>query len=340
MRVTRSLLAMAALLVVGCGSSDEDEAGTTNPKGFTPPQEAPENTVGGFSANIPETTLASGDELSPCWILPLELEGPSRFVAAASLTTNAGMHHGNVTTRKKTAGEGVRPCGPEDNPGVFGGEAGDIFNGGAVLFGSSTQLVGTEWHNFPKGKAYRVKDGYEIVARMHYLNATSDPVLVKPEYRWYTIPEEDVIDEIAPFAWQITDFEIPPLSEHTELSECLMPETMKIVDAMPHMHKLGQRFQVSYYGGPRDGELWLDDQGYDEYTDIQSFDPPVDLSQGYGVNFGCTWQNTFDKPIHEGIGDNEMCILFGYSYPAGTAYTASAAPSGCVVVLPPPPDAP
>src|SRR5690242_8324040 len=130
MRVTRSLLAIAALLIVGCsGSDDGDSSGSTNPKGFTPPQEAPPNTVGGFSALIPETTLAPGDEIEPCWILPLEIEGPSRFVAAASVTTNAGMHHGNVTTRKKTAGEGVRPCGPDDNPGVFGGEAGDIFNG-------------------------------------------------------------------------------------------------------------------------------------------------------------------------------------------------------------------
>jgi hypothetical protein len=335
MRDSRALL--LALLALGCGSTDEEPTTSKEPKGFVPPQEAPANTIGGFSAVIPETTLAPGDEISPCWVIPLELEGPSHFVAAASLTTGVGMHHGNVTTRKKT-GEGVRPCGPDDDPGLFGGEAGDIFNGGAVLFGSSTQVVGTEWHNFPKGKAYRIKDGYEIVARMHFLNATQQSLTVQPEYRWYTIPEADVVDEIMPFAWQIGDFEIPPLSEKTVLSgDCIMPEKMLIVDAMPHMHALGQRFQVSYVGGPRDGQLWLDDQGYDEGSDIQSFDPPVDLSQGYGVSFGCTWKNTFDKPIHEGIGDNEMCILFGYAYPF--SYTANSKASGCVVVLPPPPDA-
>jgi hypothetical protein len=333
----RSLALLTAFLVWGCGS-DAEEEDTSGPHAFTPPQEAPANTIGGFSAKIPKQTLAPGDEIQPCWLLPVEIEGPSRFVAAASLTTGAGMHHGNVTTRKKT-GEGVRPCEPGQE-GILGSEAGDILSGGAVLFGSSTQLVGTEWHNFPPGKAYRVKDGYEIVARMHYLNATQKPIDVAPEYHWYTIPEEDVVDEIFPFAWQLEGFEIPPLSTHTELAECILPEPMKVVDAMPHMHALGERFQASYVGGGRDGQLWLDDQGFDEYTDIRSYDPPVDLSQGYGVKFGCTWKNTHDKVIVTGVGDNEMCILFGYGYPNAYTTTATAGiANSCAAVLPPGVDA-
>lgn len=340
MDLERVAVVMALLVgTVGCGSAEDDDTGS-GPKAFVPPQEAPSNTIGGFGAPIPAQTLAPGEEIQPCFLLPLVIEGPSRFVAAASLTTTEGMHHGNVTTRKKT-GEGVRPCGPDEDPGVVGGEAADIVNGGAVLFGSSTQLIGTEWHHFPEGKAYRVKDDYEIVARMHYLNATQHSIEVKPEYHWYTIPEEDVVDEITPFAWRISNFEIPPLSEHTELTECLMPKEMKIVDAMPHMHTLGTRFQASYVGGGRDGELWLDDEGFDEYTDIKSYDPGVDLSQGLGVRFGCTWKNTHDQAIHEGIGVNEMCILFGYAYPSSYTATAAAGVQGsCATVLPPAPDAP
>ncbi len=253
-----SIGALVCLALAGCGSST-DESSDPGPHGFTPPQEAPENTVGGFSIQIPSITMEPGEELLPCYIFPLELTGPSHFVAAGSVTTSEGMHHGNVTTRKKT-GEGIRPCPPEDNPGVFGGEAGDIFHGGAVLFGSSTQLIGTEWHRFPPGYAYRVKDGYEIVARMHYLNVSQKKVTVRPEYHWYTIPEEDLVDEVGPFAWTLDKFEIPPLSEHTESAECTMYEPMHIVDAMPHMHALGTRFEVTYFGGPRDGEHWLDDR--------------------------------------------------------------------------------
>lgn len=330
----------AALCLSGCGSSDAERGQPTGPNlGSTPEQGPPPNAVGGFSITIPKETLAPGDETLPCWLFPLELEGPSRFVAAASLSVGDGLHHGNITTRKKT-GEGVRPCPKDDNPGIVGGEAGDIIDGGAVLFGSSTQLVGTEWHRFPEGKAYRVKDGYEVVARMHYLNTGGSSISVEPKYRWYTIPEADVVDELAPFAWVLTDFEIPPLAEHSESRDCTFWKEMRVVDAMPHMHALGTRFHASFRGGPRDGELWLDHQGYDENTDILSYDPAVDLSQGEGVSFGCTWKNTFAKPIHEGIGDNEMCILFGYAYPAVNSFSAYAGAGGCVVVLPPAPGSP
>ncbi len=341
MSICRTITALLVLSVLaGCGSSSEPEpgAGSAGGGGTLPEQAPPENAVGGFSVELPVTTLAPGEELEPCWIFPLEVEGPSRFVAAAQLTTGEGLHHGNITTRKKT-GDGIRDCTNDPNGSIAGGEAEDIINGGAVLFGSSTQLVGSEWHRFPDGKAYRIKDGYEIVARMHYLNSSAKPVTVAPKYRWYTIPEEDVVDEIAPFAWVLTDFEIPPKSEHTISTECWLYEQMKIVDAMPHMHALGDRFLVNYVGGQRDGEAFLDDQGFDEASDIYSFDPAVDLGQGDGVRFGCTWKNTFDKPIHEGIGDNEMCILFGYAYPAAQAFSALATEQKCIPVLPPPPDA-
>lgn len=328
------------LCCAGCGGGDAEDRGPEGPGlGKAPQQGAPPNAVGGFSAAIPKETLPPGEETLPCWILPLELEGPSRFVAAGSLEVSDGLHHGNVTTRKKT-GEGVRPCPKEDNPSIAGGEAADIIHGGAVLFGSSTQLVGVEWHRFPEGHAYRVKDGFEIVARMHYLNTSNETITVQPKYRWYTIPEEDVVEEIGPFAWVLSEFLIPPLSEHTESRDCVMWKEMRVVDAMPHMHALGTRFHASFFGGPRHGELWLDHEGYDQNTDILSYDPAVDLSQGDGASFGCEWKNTFDKPIKEGIGDNEMCILFGYAAPAVNSFSAYAGAGGCVVVLPPDPNAP
>lgn len=337
MTISRAVAAFALLFLPACGSERATEA-KEPVGGKLPEQSPPPNTVGGFTIDIPETTLAPGEELEPCWIFPLEIEGPSRFVAAARLDTGEGMHHGNITTRKKT-GDGIRPCGPGEG-GIVGGEAGDIINGGAVLFGSSTQLVGSEWHRFPDGMAYRVKDGYEIVARMHYLNVTTKPVTVTPKYQWYTIPEADVVHEIQPFAWVLKGFAIPPKSTHSVSTDCWLYEPMKVVDAMPHMHALGDRFSVGFLGGSRDGELFLDDQGFDEASDIYSFDPAVDLSQGDGVTFGCTWKNTFDKTIVEGVGDNEMCILFGYGYPAENTFSIAATEEKCTPVLPPPPDAP
>lgn len=331
-------LAVAALAIgaAACGSSSEESDPTTPaPNGRLPDQAPPPNTVGGFSVKMPTVTLAPGEERLPCWVFPLEVEGPSRFVGAASVTTSDGMHHGNITTRPKT-GEGMRECEPGG-----GDEATDVLDGGAVLFGSSTQLVGTEWHRFNEGQAYRVKDGYEIVARMHYLNTSTKELTVAPEYHWYTIPEQDVVDELGPFAWVLSEFEIPPNSQYTTSTECGFYKPMKVVDAMPHMHALGTRFFAGYLGGERDGELWLDDQGFDEASDIYLFDPAVDLGQGLGMTFGCTWNNPHGKVIEEGIGDNEMCILFGYGSPAENCFSVLAVDNGkCLSVLPPPPDGP
>src|SRR5262249_36493198 len=157
------------------------------PIGHAPNAAPPSHVVGSFKISLPPITLAAGEEQEPCFIFPLTIDGPSRVVGGGKLTVGPGMHHGNITTRPKT-GDGVRMCPPDQNP-LFGGEAADIIMGGAVLFGSSTQITGTEWQSFPDGMGYKVRDGFEIVARMHYLNTSAEPVTVTPEYAWFTIDE-------------------------------------------------------------------------------------------------------------------------------------------------------
>ena len=342
----KSLASWGALIALcaGCSSPEvtplpqEDPPETKPNLGEKPRAKQPAFVVGGFDIQLPEATLSPGDERFPCWIFPLEVTGPSMIVGGAKLTTAAGMHHGNITTRRST-GDGVRQCPPEDNE-FIGGEASDILDGGAVLFGSSTQIVGEEWQSFPDGMGYEVADGYEIVARMHYLNATPEELTVAPTYEWFTIDTAMVTQVLGPFAWVMRGWEIPPLSTLTVTGDCTVPGPMQLVNVMPHMHQLGTEFFGEYMGGERDGERWLDSVGYDpDGGVITQYTPAIDLSQGDGMRFGCTWENTHDKPIVEGVGDNEMCILFGYAYPYEASYSAVATPSpgGCAMVLPPPP---
>jgi hypothetical protein len=291
--------------------------------GEPPAKEQPANTVGGFSIELAPVTVPPGQEAFPCAIYPLDLKGPSHMVAGGKLTVGVGMHHGNITARPKT-GDGVRPC-PNDGTGdaLGGGEGADIFAGGMVLFGSSTQISGTEWQSLPVGDAYRIKDGFEVVARMHYLNATAAPLTVAPRYDWYTVDEATVTREVAPFAWSYKNFHIPADSALTVTGTCHFPEPMRIVYAMPHMHKLGTRFTAGFVGGGFDGRLFLDSKGYDPQNGVMlKYDPAIDLSQGDGASFSCSWKNTLDKEIEEGTGDNEMCILFGYAWPPASTYSA------------------
>ena len=219
------------------------------------------------------------------------------------------------------------------------GEAADILQGGAVLFGSSTQIEGTEWQSLPDGLGYKLRPDQEIVARMHYLNASGAPITVTPRYAWYTIDEANLTHLVSPFVWVFQGFEIPPKSELTVTGGCRIPEEMRLVNVLPHMHRLGTAFTADFLGGALDGQRFLDSQGYDpDRGVILQYDPAIDLSQGDGVRFSCTWRNTFDKTIVEGIGDNEMCMMFGYSYPAESAYSAIASgENACIVVAAPAP---
>jgi hypothetical protein len=338
------LIAVSSWTGVSCtGSSpsgtEQPDAAPPKPTysmGQSPRKAPPSNVVGGFSIDVPPVTLKPGDEINRCTIFPLNITGPSRMVGGGTLTTTRGLHHGNITTRKKT-GEGIRRCGGEGND-VIGGEAGDVLEGGAVLFGSSTQYVGTEWQSFPDGMAYRIKDGYEVVARMHYLNPGTENVTVAPRYEWFTVAEDKVTQEIAPFFWAYGDFEIPPRSTKTVTGECNFGGPMNIVMAMPHMHAMGTQFTVGFLGGPLEGENFLVSKGYDPDKGVMvMYEPSIQLGQGDGARFSCTWRNPLDKTIVEGIGENEMCMLFGYSWPPKHSYSATvrAGTNKCLYIVPP-----
>lgn len=327
-----------ACALAGCGgdadpAAEAPAADSAFPVGHPPARSEPAHEAGGFSIEIPPTTLQPGEEKFPCWVFPLELRGTSRLVGGAKLTPAPGMHHGNITSRPKT-GDGIREC--DGAASALGGEADDIIHGGAVLFGSSTQVKNDEWQSFPDGMAYRVKEGFEIVARMHYLNATSEALTLAPKYEWFTIDESALKQELGAFIWKYSGFEIPPQSELTVTGTCRIPQPMHLVNLLPHMHKLGTAFEVGFLGGAWDGREFLASKGYDpDQGVLMQYDPGVDLSQGDGATFSCTWKNTFDKTIVEGVGDNEMCMMFGYAWPPANAYTAAAGPLGCIAVAPP-----
>jgi hypothetical protein len=329
------LIALTLTATTACGGAED--AGVVLPafsQGKPPLRQPPANVVGGFSIDLPAEELAPGEERTPCYLFPLEIQGPSHIVGGGVLHAAPGMHHGNITTREKT-GEGFRPC-PDEDP-LVAGEALDILHGGAVLFGSSTQFVGDEWQSFPDGVGFRIKDDYEIVARMHYLNTTSAPLTIQPRYEWFTIDEAKVVQEVGPFAWTYSNIEIPPHSEVTVGAQCPFPEPMHIVSVLPHMHAKGKAFTAEFLGGPLAGQRFLDSPGYDPDRGVLlQYDPAIDLGQGEGARFSCTWVNPTDKLIEWGIGDNEMCILFGYAWPPANAFSATATgEENCLALYPP-----
>jgi hypothetical protein len=338
MKLAVGLLISIGLCTVACKTEtlEDGETRPDVPEGKKPTQGPPANVVGGFAVDLPSVTLQPGEEIFPCYIAPLVMNGPSRVVGGGSVTVGKGMHHGNITSRPKT-GEGFRDC-PEGS-GALDGEAGDILAGGSVLFGSTTQVEGTEWRTFPDGMGFPIGDDAEVVLRMHYLNPTQAPITLAPKYEWYTIDEATVVELLGPLIWRYAAFEIPPHGELTVTADCVLPTNlpaMHIVDMMPHMHKLGTNFHAAYVDGELAGEKFLDSSGYNPDGLITTFDPAVEIQPGETFRFSCTWKNTFDKPIVEGVGDNEMCMMFGYAYPYDSAFSAFKGGDGSCVTLSPP----
>jgi hypothetical protein len=100
---------------------------------------------------------------------------------------------------------------------------------------------------------------------------------------------------------------------------------------MPHMHRMGVEFNAGFSGGKRNGEAFLASKGYDPEQGVMvTYDPAIDLSHGDGAWFSCTWDNSLCKTLEEGIGDNEMCILFGYAYPPQNSFSMLASPQSCL----------
>jgi len=328
----------------GCIAADTDAL----PPAHTPRQAPPPDPVGGFSIDFADPavqavaqayatdagaaggTLAPGAELFPCVVFPLDITGPSNLVGGGLLTTSPGMHHGNITTRPSDGIAGIHACANQswavDNSGQ---EALNILNGGAVLFGSTTQVKVNEWQSFPCGMAYAVKPGYQIVANMHYLNPTSEPLTPTPKYQWYTIDPKALTQQLYPFAWELATFTIPPQTQQTFTGSCALGSAMHVVNVLPHMHKLGTGLDLAYLGGPLDGQKFLTSPGYDPDSTLQvQYTPAVDLGQGSGFTMSCTWNNNTDLTIVEGTGNNEMCIVFGYGWPETGSYSADFTEGG------------
>lgn len=189
-----------------------------------------------------------------------------------------------------------------------------------VFFANSTQVVGEETLAFPAGMGFRFDPTREIATTIHYLNTGSAPQIVEVAYDFFTMPEADLEREVAPLSLGVNDFLVPPHSIGKVGTDCPVFGGA-VVSLMPHTHKLAQNFTVDL---TRDGkqERVLETGAYGLESDIHVYDPQIPLSVETTMKFECTFNNTTDHDVVYGIGENEMCILFGYIYPVKAQFVA------------------
>jgi len=266
----------------------------------------------GFRLVAPPRELGPGEEDAFCLSWPIP-DVTRRVVYSGRLYTTPGLHHSNVIAKPIDAELGENPY-PDCHPG-----ASDPFSniGEAipdVLFANSTQVVGEETLVFPAGMGWRIDVTREVSTSIHFLNTTDAPQHIEVVYDFFTMDEAELTDEVAPFFMQMNEFSIAPHMTETIGKDCKVFGG-NVVSLMPHTHQWATRFTVDllpYAGGET---RVLDDGTYDLESDIALYDPPLDLTDIDRLRYQCTFDNPLDHELHYGLGENEMCILFGYVTP-------------------------
>ena len=286
--------------------------------------ELPPPPKSGFRLIMDPMTLEPYADITTCnsWQLP---EFENRAIYTSVLHTTMGLHHGNMYAVKLQ--DGVEP---EPSPGCTPGAAGhiglnvnEVLNGDManldipeVLFASSTQVVGDEFIAFNDGTAFRLEEGRQIVLDTHVYNPTDQPITVEVAYDFYTMPDEKVTQEVAPFTFLWMDFELPPNQESSLEATCdWFGGDVNAI--MPHMHQWGTQYDVDYLRG--DGSTLVSPYSKSGVempeSDLQMYSPAISTAQATQVRFTCEYFNPFDHQMCNGVGENEMCFLFGYVSP-------------------------
>lgn len=288
-----------------------------------PTLDLPEPPKSGFRLVVPPRELGPGEEVaSTChaWEFPTLTH---RNVYAARLYTNGMLHHSNMF------GVPLAAAGPSPYPDCIDGQA-DIFaqvnnflagNIMDVLFANSTQIQGGEAVVFPPGMAFKLTlDGREASTTIHWINTTGDTFTSESVYDFYTMPDGDVEHELVPFVFENQGFSVPAQTTGDIVTTCdiVTPGSIAsgtIVSIMPHTHKRATDFVVDLLDASGAAERIYTSGGYDLESDIEVFDTPISLAPYTQIRHTCTVQNDLTEPIVWGLGEMEMCTLFGYMYP-------------------------
>lgn len=274
----------------------------------------------GFRLVVPPRHLEPGDEVEACqaWAFPAI---KNRNVYAARVYTTGALHHSNMFGVPLSPDKGPSPY-PDCNPGQDSvqGQVGNMLQGNImdVLFANSTQIDGGEQIVFPKGMAFKITtEGREVTTTIHWLNVDADPKESEVVYDFFTMSDADLEQEIAPFVYENEAFSIAPHTTGQIATTCDLLHQGNIVSIMPHTHKRATAFDVDLVRADGTTESVFHDGSFDTSSDIKVFDQPISMDGFTKIHHACTVNNDLSDPIVWGIGNNEMCTLFGYLYPPG-----------------------
>jgi hypothetical protein len=309
------------LAATACGSAGDDpSAGESDTGSTTMDTETDTDAVPDDRATVVHSfgvlELGPLEETQPClqWTVGNE---QAIYVQTVRLVNDGASHHSNwfVVPEDQFAGaDGFFECNTRGFDELSAAVA------GTVLFAQSTQSRLDE-QTLPDGVVIKIPPHHKLLAGGHFLNLSDSDVVTEMRVSLDIIHPRDVSVIAAPFRLSYQDLDIPAFSEARFSGDCDLaplyedqagkPLDLKLYYVTPHFHYLGNFFDLSIIGGPRDGENIFRMEGFDGGSNGQAFDPPIDLTGGNGFRFTCGYDNWRDRTIGWGVGDQEMCVMLG-----------------------------
>ena len=310
------ILVSAFVLASACSKdeepSEDDEAAEDSGAELPPLPEGHARVNHSFGV----VDLAALEETEPCIQWTLQNEQPI-YVNKLVLTNNGGFHHSNwfvVPDWLFPSPDGFVDC---DAIGFTEIEAAVS---GSVLFAQSTQSRYDEL-TLPDSVVVKIPPHHKIIAGGHLLNLANAPYRTELRMNLEIVHPREVQVVVAPFRLTYYDLHLPPFTESRFTSTCDLdtlyqdnvdvPLDIKLYFVIPHFHYLGNFFDLTISGGPRDGESVFRMEGFNADSNGRAYNPPIDMTGATGFTFTCGYDNWRDKDIGWGIGDQEMCVMLG-----------------------------
>jgi hypothetical protein len=270
--------------------------------------------------NIPPIPLENGEEVvGRCFSWTLDNDEPLH-VNSIRMRGTRGIHHSNwfyVDEGTYEGPDGEWPCSERGFNTVGAALA------GGVLFAQSTQAL-DETQAFEPGVVLTLPPRSRVVVDLHLINTYGEDLDSDIDLTIQTIPEGRVHTTLQGFAINYTELEIQDRSRSEFTMECDFdtrhrqthgrPLDFRVHYVLPHYHDLGDLLRLEVVGGPHDGEImWEVNTNIGEVLGGIPEPHLGDLTGATGIRMTCGYDNPRDEVVGWGVGDQEMCITFGFT---------------------------
>jgi hypothetical protein len=263
------------------------------------------------SLSFPATAVAPGQEDTQCVVMRLDNDAPIRVGSIHNELGDASHHlivyRVSDTEEKRTP----FPCAPFS-------DTLDPDKGSALMVTQKRDDLLT----LPSGVAISLDAHQMVRLEMHFINASPTPKTVTAKTTFTPIRDAEFRDEAGFLFIGSAEISLPPKSDTTlgpkffEIPADLYG--VKFFAMTGHEHHLGTNVQVAQASSASDPGTKIYDVPNWSWSEPKTevFSAPLQVPNGGGFHFSCSWKNTTDSVVRFGeSATDEMCFFWAYYYP-------------------------